>query len=211
VFIGKAQEKPRTFRTEGRRNSRGETHPWIVESTAFVNQEDFYGVDEDFGPFFFKYSSCFPYMAKLCFNGHEYLKRQLQKEGIGFEELENGILRCDGRQRMQELAHGLNATRIEMFRQKWQRRLPSRFTSEQRTDYRYAVSISQIELALTQVFDRPVQGRIFFEEVIRENLDLGRPDNIQLILTSPFAVARLDRPRGRSAHLTSEDSTGPEP
>lgn len=181
VFIGKSQEKTRTFRTEGRRNSRGETYPWIVETTSFVNQYYFYGVDDDFGPFFFKYSSYFPYTAKLCFNGHEYLKRQLQKAGIGFQELENGILSCDNPTRMQELANGLNATRIEMFRQKWQWRLPSPFTGEQCAEYRYDVSISQIEFALTQVLDRPVHGRIFFEEVIRENLDLGRPDNIQLI------------------------------
>ena len=31
------------------------------------------------------------------------------------------------------------------------------------------------------MLDRPVTGRIFFEEVIRENLDLGRPKQIQLI------------------------------
>jgi hypothetical protein len=37
----------------------------------------------------------------------------------------------------------------------------------------------QIEFALTQVVDRPVHGRTFFEEVLRENLDLGRPDNLQ--------------------------------
>jgi len=79
LFIGKAQEKVRTFRTEGRRNAQGETYPWIVESTAMVNQYYFYGVDQDFGPFFLKYSSYFPYGAKLCFNGHEYLKRQLRK------------------------------------------------------------------------------------------------------------------------------------
>src|SRR5271157_6079881 len=48
-----------------------------------VNQYYFYAVDEDFGPFFLKYSSYFPYGAKLCFNGHEYLKRQLTKEGVG--------------------------------------------------------------------------------------------------------------------------------
>jgi hypothetical protein len=41
--------------------------------------------------------------------------------------------------------------------------------------------MTQIEFALTQVVVRPVHGRIFFEEVIRENLDLGRPDSIQLI------------------------------
>ena len=34
---------------------------------------------------------------------------------------------------------------------------------------------------MTQVLDRPLSGRVFFEEVIRENLDIGRPDQVQLI------------------------------
>jgi hypothetical protein len=182
LFIGKAQEKARTFRTEGRRNDRGETYPWIVEARAMVNQYYFYGVDEDFGPFFLKYSSYFPYGAKLCFNGHEYLKRQLAKEGIDYEELANGILSCDNPQRMQQLADRLSPSRIERFLRKWQLRLPSPFRLvEQRAGYRYEASLTQIEFALTQVVEQPVHGRIFFEEVIRENLDLGRPDNIQLI------------------------------
>ena len=182
LFIGKAQEKVRTFRTEGRRNDRGETYPWIVESTAMVNQYYFYGVDDDFGPFFLKSSSYVPYGAKLCFNGHEFLKRQLDKEGIGYEELANGILCCDDPRRMQQLAGRLSPTRIERLLRKWQRRLPCPFrVVEQRAGYRYDVSMTQVEFALTQVVDRPVHGRIFFEEVIRENLDLGRPHNVQLI------------------------------
>jgi hypothetical protein len=48
-----------------------------------------------------------------------------------------------------------------------------------RTEYR--LSIWQAEFSLTQVLDRPATGRAFFEEVIRENLDLGRPDQVQLI------------------------------
>ncbi len=182
LFIGKAQEKVRTFRTEGRRNERGETYPWIVDSTAMVNQYYFYAVDEDFGPFFLKYSSYFPYGAKLCFNGHEYLKRQLAKEGIGYEELANGILSCDNPRRMQSLADGLTPRRIERFLRKWQDRLPCPFSTRQQVaGYRYEASMCQVEFALTQVVDRPVHGRIFFEEVLRENLDLGRPDNMQLI------------------------------
>ena len=31
------------------------------------------------------------------------------------------------------------------------------------------------------MLDRPLSGRVFFEEVIRENLDLGRPDQVGLI------------------------------
>ena len=182
LFIGKAQEKVRTFRTQGRRNSRGETYPWIVESTAMVNQYYFYGVDDDFGLFFLKYSSYVPYGAKLCFNGHEYLKRQLAKEGIGHEELANGILSCDDPRRMQQLADRLTPRRIAQFLRKWQRELPCPFRDvEQRAGYRYDVSMTQVEFALTQVVERPVHGRIFFEEVIRENLDLGRPESVQLI------------------------------
>jgi hypothetical protein len=39
----------------------------------------------------------------------------------------------------------------------------------------------QTEFSLTQVLDRPVTGRVFFEQVIRDNLDIGRPSQVQLI------------------------------
>jgi hypothetical protein len=47
--------------------------------------------------------------------------------------------------------------------------------------YDYRLSVWQLEVSRTQVFDDPVRGREFFEEVIRENVDLGRPDRIQLL------------------------------
>lgn len=76
LFVGKAQEKMRVFGTEKRLNPQsGQKYPWIVSSTAMVNQYYFYGIDSDFGPFFVKCSSYFPYNAKLCINGHEYAKR----------------------------------------------------------------------------------------------------------------------------------------
>jgi hypothetical protein len=62
------------------------------------------------------------------------------------------------------------------------KRLPHPFTAQDRAaGYRYDISILQAEFSFTQVLDRPLSGRVFFEEVIRENLDLGRPDQVQLI------------------------------
>jgi hypothetical protein len=183
LFIGKAQEKVRTFRTEGRKNpTTGQIYPWIVSSTAMVNQYYFYAMDEDFGPFFLKFSSYFPYNARLCINGHEYLKRQLAKEKIALVELDNGILRCANPQRMQEIAAGLSAAKIDALLRKWLKILPHPYTPENRqAGFLYDLSILQAEFSLTQVLDQPVAGRIFFEEVIRENLDVGRPDQVQLI------------------------------
>jgi hypothetical protein len=77
---------------------------------------------------------------------------------------------------------GLSAEKIEALLRKWLRLLPHPFAAKDRqAGYRYQLSILQIELSLTQVLDRPVSGRIFFEQVIRENLDIGRPKQIQLI------------------------------
>lgn len=183
LFVGKAQEKTPVFRTEKRRNPQtGQTYPWIVRSTAMVNHFYFYGLDEDFGPFFIKFCTYFPYNAKLCINGHEYVKRQLAKEGIAFEALDNGILSCANPERLQQLCHGLSAAKIDQLLRKWLARLPHPFTARDRqAGYRYDVSILQAEFSLTQVLDRPLSGRVFFEEVIRENLDIGRPDQVQLI------------------------------
>ena len=183
LFIGKAQEKTAVVRTEKRRNlDTGQSYPWLVRATAMVNHYYIYGVDRDFGPFFLKVCSYFPYNAKLCLNGHEYLKRQLTKEGIAYEALDNGLLSCADPARMQALCDGLDAPLIDGLLRTWLARLPHPFTPEDRAaGYRYDVSILQAEFALTQVLNRPQTGRALFEEVIRENLDLGRPDHVQLI------------------------------
>src|SRR5580693_9693820 len=182
VFIGVAQEKARVPRTVRKAFGHGATIPWINYSSANVNFYYFYCLDEDFGPFFIKFCSYFPYTAKLCINGHEYVKRQLAKEGIAFEALDNGVLSCADPKRLQQLCDGLSATKIDALLRKWLERLPHPFTAaDRKAGYRYHVSILQAEFSLTQVLDRPQSGRIFFEQVIRENLDLGRPDQVQLI------------------------------
>jgi hypothetical protein len=183
LYVGKAQEKARVTRTRHRRSAKtGRTYPWIVDATAMVNYYYFYCVDEDFGPFFLKFCSYFPYNAKLNINGHEYLKRQLAKRGVAFEALDNGIKSCADPKLAQRLCDELSATKIDRLLRKWLRRLPHPFPPRDRAaGFRYRMSILQAEFSLTQVLDQPVTGRIFFEEVIRENLDIGRPSQVSLV------------------------------
>ena len=100
--------------------------------------------------------------------------------------------------RLQALCDGLSAAKIEALLRKWLRLLPHPFSARDRqAGYRYDLSILQIELSLTQVLDRPLSGRIFFEEVIRENLDIGRPNkcNSSLIAWVTKATPGLFRTR----------------
>lgn len=183
LFIGKAQEKTSIFRTATRHNPEtGKRYPAIVRSTAVVNHYYCYCVDRDFGPFFLKFCSYFPYNAKLCINGHEHLKRQLDKRDVAYEALDNGVLSCEDPKRAQRICDALSAEKIDTLFRKWLHRLPHPYTHHDRTaGYGYQLSILQAEFSLTQVLDRPVTGRIFFEDVIRENLDIGRPSQVQLI------------------------------
>jgi hypothetical protein len=199
VFIGKAQEKTKVFRTERRTDRRtGRQYPWLVRGTAMVNHYYIYAVDRDFGPFFLKFGSYFPYTGKLCLNGHEYLKRQLAQRGIAFTPLDNGIRSCADPRRCQALAEGLSAAKLEALLRKWLARLPQPFTAaDRRAGYRYTCSLLQLECSLTQVLDRPLTGRVFFEEVIRENLDLGRPDQVQLLFGRRVTRATPGRFRTR--------------
>ena len=182
-MVGVAQEKINTFRTEKRRNPEtGATYPWIVAASALVNQYYLYGLDDDFGPFFLKFSSYFPYGAKLCFNGHHWAQRQAQAAGIAFTALDNGFLDCDDPDGLQRICARLSAAKIDTFFRRWLARLPHPFSAaDRRAGYRYELSVLQAEFSLTQVLDRPHSGRVFFEQLIRDNLDLGRPDKASLI------------------------------
>ena len=108
LFIGRAQEKNTVFRTEKRRAADGSSYPWIVRTTSVVNQFYVHCVDEDFGAFFIKFSSYFPYGARLLVNGHHYAQAQAARAGIGFTALDNGFAACDDVPALQAICDSLD-------------------------------------------------------------------------------------------------------
>jgi hypothetical protein len=198
LFVGRAQEKTALFRTEKRRDAEGRAYPWIVKATGVVNHFYVYAVDADFGPFFLKFGSYFPYNARLCINGNEWAKRQAAKAGIGFQALDNGFAAVDDAAAVQAICDRLGPEQIDALLRKWLARLPHPFSAADRAaGYRYEISILQAEFSLTQMLDRPVSGRIFFEQVIRDNLDLGRPDQVGLVFDRRIHTGRRRRTPGR--------------
>ncbi|HEX4593808.1 MAG TPA: hypothetical protein VH157_06020 [Bryobacteraceae bacterium] len=178
VFIGVAQEKAQAF--QGKKI--GGQFQFTRDKTVYVNHYYFYIDDADFGPLFIKVCSYAPWGTKLCLNGHEWAKRQLEKKGIAYESLDNGFLSCADPKKLQEICDSLGPEQIEDVFRKWLKRIPLPLRPEDRVaGYDWNLSIWQMEVSLTQIFDRPLRGREFFEEIIRDNLDLGRPDRVQLV------------------------------
>jgi hypothetical protein len=184
LFIGRAQEKNTVFRTVKRRAADGTSYPWIVRTTSVVNQFYVYCVDEDFGAFFLKFSSYFPYGARLLVNGHHYAQAQAARAGIGFTALDNGFAAVDDVAAVQAICDSLDEGKIEALAGKWLAILPCPYSpADQAAGYRYDISVLQAEFSLTQVLDKPVSGRIFFDQVIHDNLAIGRPDQVGLVFS----------------------------
>jgi hypothetical protein len=181
ILIGKAQEEAMSFK--GRRDDKG-AKVWFTYRRESVRVTHYYFdvLDEDFGLAFIKVGTYLPFPVKVCFNGHAWAKRQLTKEGIPFEALDNGFARCADPTRLQALCHQLTAQAIQAFFDRGVDRLPWPLApAEREAGYRHDLSVWQVEVSRTQVFQDPEQGRALVEALIRENLDLGRPDRVRLV------------------------------
>ncbi len=143
----------------------------------------FYLWDQDFGPAFIKVCAWFPYPAKVWVNGHEWVKRQAGKEpGSGSPRCPTGSLPARTQPRCRRSVTGSG-------------RAPSTCspsggwtgchcrspTRDHDAGYWWETSMRQVEVSRTIVFDAPRHARGFFEALVADNLDIGRPHNVEII------------------------------
>ena len=184
VLIGIAQEKASVWRSWKAKGQEKKPHPHMEwgRQMAFVNHFYFYLWDRDWGGAFWKTNAYAPFPIWLWLNGHEWAKRQLEKAGIAYQALDNGFRTCADPEALQKICDRLEPAAVKNFLWRWQARLPSPFTpADLRAGYIYELAFRQLEVSDTRVFDRPQAGRSWFESVIRDHLDVGRPDQVALI------------------------------
>jgi hypothetical protein len=193
--IGVAQEYASVFTGTQRDAPNG--IPWFSfhKADRRVSCYYFYLWDEDFGPAFIKVCAYFPYPAKIWINGHEWAKRQATHAGIGFTELSNGFAATNDPAGLQSICDRLCPDQITEFAERWFSILPLPLTdADAAAGYWWEISMRQVEVSRTIVFTQPRHARGFFEALVADNLDIGRPEQVELI----FAGRRV-RPGRRPA------------
>ena len=178
IYIGKAQEK--TYVHESKWKDGLCSISWAHK---MVNWYYIYFIDKDFGLCFLRICSYAPFSIFFYCNGHEYTKRRLEQEGIGFEALDNGLKSCENAEAAQKIANELQSvSRIEKVIKKWLSRVPN--PNRHLTQYyglNRAIGVHQMEYAKTQIWDNARHGRAFHEQTIRENIGLGMADKTGVI------------------------------
>ena len=193
VLVGVAQERASAWSATKQRGGPFVDFVYFRKS-VYVNHYYIYLIDPEWGPAFIKICGYAPYAIKICLNGHEWAKRQLHRRRIRFTALDNGFSSCAKPDTLQTICDALGAPAIEAFFSRWQAQVPLPLTpAHHACGFTYQLSVLQLEVSLTHVFDRPLRGREFFESVIRENLDLGRPDHVQLLFPRKITRATPGR------------------
>lgn len=193
VLVGVAQERAWAWYPTKTRRGSWVHFAWHRKSVC-VNHYYIYVIDREWGPAFIKVCGYAPYALKLCLNGHEWAKRQAARRRLRFTALDNGFLECANPAAVQAICDSLSDADIGGFFERWLAHLPLPLTAKDRAaGFAYQLSILQMEVSRTQVFARPLHGREFFEEVLREHLDLGRPNRLQLLFPRKITRATPGR------------------
>jgi hypothetical protein len=184
VAIGQAQE----FQWVATSYSRAKSTPQSAPRFSFqraqrrVSVYYFYIVDSEWGSGFIKICTYFPYPIKVWLNGHEWAKRQAARHGVEVAELANGFASCSDPVALQAICDRLGPDDVQAFFDRWMAVIPTPFTAADRAaGYWWELSLRQTEVSRTVVFDAPRRARSFFDALVADNLDLGRPDEVQLI------------------------------
>ena len=134
-------------------------------------------------------------------NGHEIARRAALAEGIAVTPLANGFAATSDPARLQELCDMVQAGTLRVFFEYWMSRLPLPLTDADR-DHGcwWELSMRQVEVSRTLVFDDPRRVRAVFEQLLAGNMNLGRPEHAEII----FAARVTRKTPGHLLHPAAE-------
>jgi hypothetical protein len=149
----------------------------------FVQQYYFYLQDQDFGRMFLRVCPYFPFSARICLNGHEWLACRLREQGIAFEPCANAFRTCADPARLQELADQFSPADIEACGHRWLAQLVPFCTDHQRRrqGFGYRLFVSQVEYCTNLVFQRRAALDRLHERLLDLNRSIGHPDKVAVI------------------------------
>ena len=110
-------------------------------------------------------------------NGHEWAKRQADHEDLTYRALANGFAGCEDPARLQVICDCFGPDDLQGFFDRWITAIPTPLSAADRAaGYWWELSMRQIEVTRTLVFDDPRRARRFFESLVADNVAIGRPE-----------------------------------
>jgi len=204
VLVGKAQERTSSWRgfVDDSHAAHRPNHPHIAwrRQSAMPDHWYFYFADDQWGPTSLRLCSYAPYPLWVNANGHEWAKRQLAQAGVGFQALDNGLRAVEDPVQAHRICARLGAGHVRDLLRRMMTVMPDPLTlADRRAGFDWAFSVAQLEISDTAVFDQPRRARAWFETAIGCHLDLGRPEQVSLVVDRKVINRGRSKTPGRFA------------
>lgn len=138
-----------------------------------------YFIDKELGLCYLRIPTWAPFRLQFYFNGHNWLARQLEKRGIGYQQVENAFVHIDDFQKAQELVEQFSVKRLHRLLDRY----ASRFCPVVRR-FRSGIhwSIMQAEYATDIIFRDAESLSPIYEELVRTLSHAVKPDQVSMFL-----------------------------
>ena len=198
VAIVAGQEFQRVFGAVNRSEKPGVVNFEFTKAERRVSVYYFYLLDPDCGPGFIKICSYFPYPAKVWLNGHAWAKRQADRANLRYTALANGFASCEDPQALRRICDRFGPPDIQAFFDRWIAQIPTPLTGADRSaGYWWELSMRQVEVSHTLVFDDPRRARAFFESLVTDNIGVGRPETVAVLFARQVRTTTREPFRSR--------------
>ena len=127
----------------------------------------FYFNDKEFGWMFVKIQTWFPYNVQIYLNGHEYLRKRLEKNNIKYEMFNNSFSYLEDFEKTQKLADGiLNEKLGDSFDGIIKKINPILSNIEEKIEHSYYWCIDQCEFATDINFKNREDLSLFYKKLV---------------------------------------------
>jgi len=139
----------------------------------------FYFIDEQLGLCYLRVPTWCPFRLQFYFNGHNWLGRQLDRQGIGHEMIDNAFVSIDDFAKAQRIADRFDPRKLHRLLDRYARRYCPVL---QTFGVRYHWSLMQAEYASDLVFKQAEHLQPLYESISRTAIHAVKPDHVATFL-----------------------------
>jgi len=159
----------------------GEGRPHLINARRKCLCYYFYVIDREFGLLHIRIQSWFPLVVQVCLNGHEYLARKLDKNGIAYDKSDNAFLWIDDVARAQRFADRFVEKNWPRILSALARRV-NPLLKDLLSGMDYYWVVDQAEFATDVMFTSPHALKVLYENLLRHTVLCFSPQDILTFL-----------------------------
>lgn len=154
----------------------------VCSKARAVNHYYFYIRDREFGCSFIRIGTYLPFPMRVWLNPHEWVEQSMRAQGRTCQRVGNSFMATDDPEKLQRACDAFNSETVRRFLSRWLKQIPLPLEDQDRQNgYKHNFSLYQVEYCRNHIFKDTGTLNRLFDQLIRDNMNLGRPEWLKIL------------------------------